>query len=241
MCLVAMDGQLVTAAWTWIARRCSTASRLSRVPVRGREQRLVGSGGAFGEPRFEHRLDGWDQRRSPRFASLADGVDVGAGAERDVLAVQGDQFGDPQAGLDRQREHRVIAPAGPGGLVAGCQERVDFGVGEVGQKVPLRPFGGDREHAGDRVGVFGVVQREVGEQRVDRREPVVAGLGRVAAICLEVIQERGDQRRVEIGDVQRAWRSAGLVGREAQQQLEGVPVGGDRVRARACAGRSACR
>ena len=67
-------------------------------------------------------------------SSLADGVDVGAGGERDVLAGERGELGDPQAGLDREREHRVVAPAGPGGLVAGGEQRVDLGVGEVGQR-----------------------------------------------------------------------------------------------------------
>ena len=210
------------------------ASRLSRVPVRVGNSGLVGSGGALGEPRFEDRPDGRDQRRSPRLASLADGVHVGAGPERDVLAVQGDQFGDPQAGLDREREHRVVAPAGPGGLVAGGEQRVDLGIGEVGQEVALGAFGWDREHPGDRVGVLGVMQREVGEQRVDRGEPVVARRDRVARSVCEVVEERGDQRRVELGrcPARSAACRCGLVAKP-QQQLEGVAVGGDRVRARA--------
>ena len=170
------------------------------------------------------------------FSSFADGVDVGAGAERDVVAGERDEFGDPQAGLDREREHRVVAAAGPGGLVAGGEQRVDLGVGEVGQQVLGGPFVRDREHALDRVGVLGVVQREIGEQRVDRREPVVAGLDLVAAVVLEVVEERGDQRRVELRDVEFAGRGAGPVGGKPQQQLEGVAVGGDRVRARLALG-----
>ena len=150
----------------------------------GREQRLVGVAGALGQPCFEHGPGGRDERCSSCLSSFAGGVDVGAGAERDVLAVERDQFGDPQSCLDREREHRVVASAGPGVLVAGGQERVDLAVGEVGQQVALGAFGWDREDASDRVGVFGVVQGEVGEQRVDRREAVVAGRDRVVAFAL---------------------------------------------------------
>jgi hypothetical protein len=53
---------------------------------------------------------------------------------------------------------------------------------------------------------------------------------------LEVVQERGDQRRVELGDVQLAGRLARPLGGELQQQPEGEAVGGDRVRARAALG-----
>ena len=51
--------------------------------------------------------------------------------------------------------------------------------------------------------MLGVAQRGVAEQRVDRGEPGVAGADAVAALVLEVVQERADQRRVEIVDVQR--------------------------------------
>jgi hypothetical protein len=48
---------------------------------------------------------------------------------------------------------------------------------------------------------------------------------------LEVIQERADQRRVEIIDVQRRGLPAGPLGGEAEQQPQRVAVGVDRVRA----------
>jgi hypothetical protein len=158
-------------------------------------------------------------------------VRVGAGAERDVGARERDELGDPQPGLNREREYRVVASAGPGALIAGGQQRVDLGLGQVGQQVLGGPFVRDREDPLDVVGVLGVVQREVGEPRVDRREPVVARLDRVAGVALEVVEERGDQRRVEPRDVQLAGRRGGAFGGAAQQQLEGVAVGGDRVRA----------
>ena len=79
--------------------------------------------------------------------------------------------------------------------------------------------------------MFGVVQREVAEQGVDRGQPVVAGGGAVVAVAFEVIEERGDQRRVELGDVQGGGRLAEAFGGEGQQQPEGELVGADGVRA----------
>jgi hypothetical protein len=119
-----------------------------------------------------------------------------------------------------------------GGHHAGGQQRVDLGLGEVGDEVALDAFGRDGEHTRDAAAVFGMVQGEVAEQGVDRGEPVVAGSGAVTPLALEVVQERGDQRCVEVGDVQLAGRGADAFGGEGQQQPEGEFVGSDRVRTR---------
>jgi hypothetical protein len=126
-----------------------------------REQRVAGSAGAFPKPGLQQRFGRRGQRGAAFLAAFADRVHVGAGGERDVLAGESGEFGDPQPGLDRQREHGVVAPAGPGGLVARGEQRVDLGLGEVGEQILLGPLGRDREHALDRRGVLGVVQGEV--------------------------------------------------------------------------------
>jgi hypothetical protein len=116
----------------------------------------------------------------------------------------------------------VVAPARPGRGVAGCEQRGEFGLGEVADQVALVPFGRDGEHALDRCRVLGMTQGRVGEQRVDRCQPVVAGADAVVPVVLEVVQERGDERGVQIGDVQLAGLLAGLPGGELQQQAAGV-------------------
>ena len=79
----------------------------------------------------------------------------------------------------------------------------------------------------------GCLERGVSEQRADRGQPRVAGADLVAALVLEVIEERADQRRLKIVDVEIARRGAGLLGDEGEQQPDRVAVCGDRVRARA--------
>ena len=111
------------------------------------------------------------------------------------------------------------------------QERVDLFVGEVGDDRAVEAFGRDGEHAADERGVLGVAERGEAEHRVDRRQARVAGAGAVAALVLEVIEERRDQRCVEILDLELGWLFAGALLREGEQQPEGVAVGGDRVRA----------
>jgi hypothetical protein len=64
-------------------------------------------------------------------------VHIGAG--------QGGQLRDAQAGVDRQREQGVVASSGPGDLVGGGEQRVGFGLGEVGDQGLVEAFGWDRQ------------------------------------------------------------------------------------------------
>jgi hypothetical protein len=81
----------------------------------------------------------------------------------------------------------------------------------------------------DGSGVVGVVEGKVGEQRVDRRETVVARGHTVVTVVFEVVQERGDQRCVDLADVQSTGRLAGSLGGEADQEAQAGLVSGDGV------------
>jgi hypothetical protein len=79
--------------------------------------------------------------------------------------------------------------------------------------------------------VLGAAQCRVAEHRVDRGEAGVAGPDAVAAVVFEVVQERGDDRRVEVGELQPGRGLAGPLCREGEQQLPRVAVGGGGVAA----------
>ena len=136
---------------------------------------------------------------------------MSADAEVDIADAQADQFGDAHAGLDHEQQQRVVATAEPGGRVGRGQQRLDLVEVEVGDGVALMAFGRDRHHPGDRVGVLGMSERGEPVERVDRPEPGVAGPGAVAAFLFEMGEERADQRRVEIVDVQLERLLAGLL------------------------------
>ena len=142
------------------------------------------------------------------YATFSDRVHVGTGGESDVLA---GESGDPLPGLNRESEHGVVAPAGLGALVTGVEQRIDL-------VAALGSFGRDRAHALDRRRVLGTLEGEVAEERMDRLEAVVAGGGAVVPVAFEVVEEYGDQRRVEICDIQLAGRLAGALPGEAHQQ-----------------------
>ena len=229
--LVAMDGHASDggggvfgeAVLERVAAECSAGA--------GREQRVVGVPGALCEPGAQDRDGLLGQRRDPLLAALAQAVDVRAGAEVDVAALQCGQLGCAQPGLGGEQQHRVVAPAGPGGAVGCGEQRVDLGFGEERDERPLEALGWDREDAADRGGVLGVLERRVVKQRADRGQAGVAGADAVAAFVLEMVEERADQRRVEIVDVQLAGLLAGPLLGEREQQPQRVAVGRDRVRA----------
>src|ERR1035441_8256776 len=169
---------------------------------------------AFAQPYAEHAGGQGGQWRAAFLSSFAQAPDVRSGAELHVLAAEPGQFRDSQAGLQRDGQQRV-------GLFA-VEERDDG---------PVEALGRYDEHPADECGVLGVAERGELEQRVDRRQPGVPGPGAVAALMLEVIEERRDERRAEICEVEPGGRYAGLLAGELQQEPERVPVGGDGVRA----------
>src|SRR5882672_5399558 len=69
------------------------------------------------------------------------------------------------------------------------------------------------------------------EEGVDGGEAGVASAYAVAPVLLQVLQESDDERCVEIPHVQPHRRLAGSLLGEAEQQAEGVAVGGHGVRA----------
>jgi hypothetical protein len=70
----------------------------------GGKEGVVGTAGSFGQPGRENLPGRARQGHRPLFSPLAFATDVSAGAENDVCAVETDEFGDPQAGLQDKDE-----------------------------------------------------------------------------------------------------------------------------------------
>lgn len=56
-----------------------------------------------------------------------------------------------------------------------------------------------------KAGVLGVSERAVVEEPVDGAEANVVGAGAVAAVGLEVLEERADHGRVELRELEPGW------------------------------------
>ncbi len=96
----------------------------------------------------------------------------------------------------------MIAPASPRAPVGSREERVDFGVGEEGHEPPLEAFRRNRQHARDRGGVLRMANGRKAKQRADGGEPRVARANAIPVLVFTMIEERTDQRGVELRDIQ---------------------------------------
>jgi hypothetical protein len=54
----------------------------------------------------------------------------------------------------------------------------------------------------DRRGVFGVTRHAVAVEGADGGQAGVAGAGAASAVAFEVVEERGDQRRIELVEIE---------------------------------------
>jgi hypothetical protein len=158
----------------------------------GAEQRIARPSGAFLQPGAQQLLNGTVERDGALFAALSLAADRCTVAERDVRAVQACEFGDTQAGLDGQGQHGLVAPAFPASRIRCRQQRVAFIGGQEGDGPLVEPLGRDVQDAGDEQGMLWVLERGEGEQGADRGQADVAGPGAVAALVLQMIEERRD-------------------------------------------------
>ena len=204
-----IDGQMAAAADACLATSRSTASRESRPPARVGKSGPSRDGAELGEPGFQHPDGLAGQRCGPVFAAFAVAADVRAGAQVRVLAGEAGEFRYPQSGLDGEQEQGVVAAAVPGLPVGGGEQRVCFLGGEVADDGALAAAGRDGQDLADHGGVLGCPRGRVAEQGVDRGQPGVAGGAAVPALFFQVLQERADQRGVEVGEAEPAGRLAG--------------------------------
>jgi hypothetical protein len=104
--------------------------------------------------------------------------------------------------LSEQDDDRVVAAAGPTHAVRGVDERVELGLGEIGDQRAFVAFGPDLQDPFDRRGVFWMAQQAVAVERADRGQARVARPWAAAAVGFEVVEERADQRRIQLGQVE---------------------------------------
>lgn len=87
---------------------------------------IIGQTVAFAQPSSEGPCRFRAERRATLFSAFPDATHVGAGPQHNILAVQPDQFGNPQTGLDSDQKEGSITTAQPSGSIRNRQQRIDF-------------------------------------------------------------------------------------------------------------------
>jgi hypothetical protein len=152
------------------------------------------------QPGIEHARNVAPQRSAARLSPLAPTTDMRAASEHYVLAAKRNQFRDPQARLNGDEQEGAVAAANPGGGIRSRKERLDFLGRQKLDEPALESLARNREHPLAQQCMCGLGQSHVVEEAVDGRQPCVAGASAIAALPLEVVEELGHERRVEVLD-----------------------------------------
>ena len=153
-------------------------------------------------------------------------------AQLDVAASEPDQLREPKACLHRQRDERMVSPALPPTEIGCGEQGIDLLGLEERHLCLVGALLGDGQHQGDELGVLGMTQCRVAEQRPHCGQTGVAAAGAVVAIGLEVVQERRDRLDTKVVPDEGGRCRSGAVLHEAEQEGEGAAIGADRGRAR---------
>src|SRR5712691_2895124 len=194
-----------------------------------RKDRLVGRRREPGQPRREDAYDIATQWCASELPALAAAAEVSAGTEHDVGAAQADQLRHAQARLDRDEQQCSIALSDPGAGVGGVEEGRDLLVGEELHAPALEALGGDRQRALTAERMSGLVEGDIAEEGVERREASVTAAGAIAPFPFEMLEEGAEEGSIEIGEDETGGGAAQARGGEAEEQAEGVAVGGHGV------------
>jgi hypothetical protein len=127
---------------------------------------------------------------------------VCSGAELEVFLVQAGELAHPQAGLNSEHEQGVISSPEPSAPVWRSKQGVDLDRLEVTDIAAVVALVGDREDTLDQLGMLGMAERGIAEERVDRCQSRVARAGAVVPLGFEMGEEGADQLRIDVRDVE---------------------------------------
>jgi hypothetical protein len=156
---------------------------------------------------------------------------MGAGAEDNILAAQTDEFRESQPRLHRNEEQRPVPPARPRGLVGHCHEGIDLGPGEELDLPSMVTLYGYCQDALGQGSVERVMEGNVAEERMERRQSDISAAGSVAALLLEVVEEGAEKDSIKILEAHGRRRLLETALRKPKEETEGIAIARDGMRA----------
>jgi len=121
-------------------------------------------------------------------------------------------------------EHGPIANPVAVGRIRRIEQGLELRFVQVGDQPGVCSLIRDRQDAPDLLECGGFTMLHKAEEGSDRRQADVACLRRVPACTLEMLEKRGDQRRVQLLQHQSRWHGLEPAGSELEQRLEAVGV-----------------
>jgi hypothetical protein len=197
-----------------------------------REQRIVGETAPLLEPDPQDGDGTGSQRDATLLTALSKAADVRASAELDVATVGPCQLREPKARLDGERHEGVIPPTFPPVPIRSgkqCGDLLRFEERHVGLVEALL---GNGQYLLDQLGMLGVTESGVSEQRPQRGETGVPAAGTVVPVVFEMVQEGRDHPDSEILPVESGGSLSGPALHKVEQEHKRVPIGPHRGRAR---------
>ena len=186
------------------------------------KEHVLGAAWRLAQPGLQHGTGGFGQRRTAFLATLADDPQVSTASRDEVLSFEPGHFGQPKPRLHRREDEGVVASARPCASIRRRKQRVDFRAAQKTDQLARESLARDREHSLDLHRVGRQFERRVAKEGMDRGESQIAAPNAQAAAGLEVLQERGDQRCVDLLEGEPRGRPSETLVREDQELSEGV-------------------
>ena len=215
------EGHVREAVTRCLFSRYCTPWTVSRSPLALGEEHVVDAARRLPQPSLENGTGGFCQRRTALLAALSDDAQVSAASRDEVLSLEPGHLRQPKPGLHRGEDEGVVAPSRPRVSIRCRKQRIDLRAAEKADQLARESLARDGEHSLDLRCMGRQLERRVAEEGMDRGQSQIAASNAHAAAGLELIEERGDQRCVDLLERQARGRpseallaqSSGTVGR----------------------------
>ena len=161
------------------------------------EDRSIGLAGTLAEPFHEDPHYFSAKRSTSLLSPLSLATYVSSGPENDGLALQADEFGDPQSRLDSHQQQGMIPPSDPGCRIRPSHQRVDLLTREVFNRSPLVTLARNRQYPATQVSATWLLERHVAEKGMDGCQACIPGPGAVRTLAFKVVEEVADKVGVQ--------------------------------------------
>ena len=194
----------------------------------GKDDRVI-LGGDLAQPGSQDMGRRPGQRRRSLLATLAQDAHMCTCSQANSTATQARDLRKAQPRLNGHEHERVVTPPAQGAQVRRAQQGVGLLAREKADLRSAAAHAGNGQHALNLCRVLWHLERRIAKERANGRQAQVAAAGTDAPAVLQVLQERGDQRCVDLFELEKLWCNAKPLLREAQQLPKTVAVRGDRM------------